>query len=68
MDSYEQSCKNCGCTEDLYILPCKHILCNCCINKCGRSNVSCGYCGQKYNKQYVIEYIENCSDDDDLSE
>lgn len=62
--NYEPSCKNCDCTEELFILPCKHVLCKNCIYKHNKLDVTCGYCGYKCNKQHVIEYNDDYSSDE----
>lgn len=62
-------CKNCcEAAENLYVLPCRHVLCGDCINPYNRSEVVCGYCGQRYKKIYVAEYTPNQSTSSDSDE
>lgn len=53
-------CRNCcTATENLYVLPCRHILCSDCINPYNRNEVVCGYCGQRFKKTSVADYKQS---------
>ena len=50
----------CCCTEEeeLYIFPCRHIICKNCLISEGKGYFKCRKCGCKFKKENVIEYIE----------
>ena len=58
-----EKCRNCNSTEDLYIMPCRHIICSECITPCNRNELACGYCGNHYKKSFVIEYVPENSEE-----
>lgn len=60
----------CCCTEEeeLYIFPCRHIICKNCLISEGKGYFKCRKCGCKFKKENVIEYIEEeeYSDEDEI--
>lgn len=60
----------CCCTEEeeLYIFPCRHIICKNCLISEGKGYIKCRKCGCKFKKENVIEYIEEdeYSDEDEI--
>lgn len=60
----QENCRNCNSSGIMFILPCRHILCENCITPCNRNEVACGYCGNHYKKSYVIEYVNEETESD----
>lgn len=51
-------CRNCNTQSDkLYILPCRHVICEDCLVPINRSEVMCGYCGNHFKKCFVADYV-----------
>lgn len=59
------SCNNCGDTEDLYKLPCNHIICKKCLVPHPGNKFACGYCRHRFAKTAITEY---CEEDEEYSD